>query len=294
MPIRCSAFLAAGFFVCTSLVHAAGADAGPHWQLEASVSHDDNLTRGRTEVEKISDQGYALQLSRDWAVPLGPATRITLTAAAGGETFGRHNKLGRAFGETRAALEYRASGDFSAPTFGLFARASAQEYRSVLRSGYRYALGASVSAPLTDRINAFASIAYEGRHARSSVFTGRNGAARFNLDYALSDAGTLYLGAEYLRGDTTASGLQSLENIDIAKVFVTDDAFAAEALVSYRIDARTVVGALGYNHGFGPNASLDVSWRHARATPSLALPFVTSVPNRYTANQWTVSVLWRF
>ena len=289
-------------FAFASVAHAAEGDptaapaagAGGHWQLEGSITHDTNLTRGRVAAEKRSDQAYAAQLRRDGAFLLSPTTRLTLAGTVGGETFARHHKLGRAFGEGQVGIEYRASGEFSAPTFGLFARASAQEYRSVLRSGYRYATGASASAALTDRINAFGSIAYEGSHARSAVFSGHGGAARLNLDYALSENGTLYVNGEYRRGDTTATGLGSLENIDIAKVFVTDDAFASDGFLSYRFQARTLVGALGYNHGFGPNASLDVSWRHARATPTLALPFTSSVPNRYTANQLAVSVLWRF
>lgn len=281
--------------------HAAADDAPPtapatpaRWQLEAGITHDDNLTRGREPSEKRSDQAYAVRLSRDAAFTLSPSMRLTLGGSAGAETLAQHNKLGRVFGEGQLGLEYRASGEFSAPTFGVFARASAHEYRSVLRSGYRYAAGASASAALTDRINAFGSLAYEGAHARSAVFGGHAGVARLNLDYALSDAGTLYFNAEYRRGDSTASGGASLENIDIAKLFVTDDAFAAEGFRSYRFEARTWVGALGYNHGFGPHASVDLSWRHARATPTATLAFASRVPNRYVANQFALSVLWRF
>ncbi len=294
--------MALGLLALASHTHAAaddaaaapGVGAGPLWQLEAGITHDDNLTRGRVASEKRSDQAYAVQLRRDGAILLNPTTRMTLGASVGAETLAHHSRLGRVFGEGQIGVEYRASGEFSAPTFGLFARGSAQEYRSVLRRGYRYAVGASASAALTDRINAFGSLAYEGSHARSAVFSGRAGAARLNLDYALTDTGTLYFNGEYRRGDATATGLASLENIDIAKVFVDDDAFAADAFRSYRFEAHTLIGALGYNHGFGPNASIDVSWRHARATPTATLPFATSVPNRYTANQLTLSVLWRF
>lgn len=298
--------LGSGLLAATSLAHAANegdaaapatsapSSAAPRYQIEASVTHDDNLTRGRSAAEKRSDQAYAVQLSRDGSFMIGPATRLTLSGSVGGEAFGHYDKLGRVFGEGQAALEYRASGAFSAPTFSLFARASGDAYRSTLRSGHRYAVGATVGAALTDRINVLGTLAYDGRQARSAVFTGRSRSARVNLDYAVSDTDTVYLAGDYRRGDTTATGLASLENIDIAKVFVDDDAFASDKLVSYRIEARTLVAVLGYNHGFSPKASFDVSWRHAVATPTLALPFATSLPNRYVANQLALSVLWRF
>lgn len=278
----------------TSAPTSASPSAAPRFQIEASVTHDDNLTRGRSAAAKRSDQAYAVQLSRDASFTISPTTRLTLSGSVGGEAFGRYDKLGRVFGEGQAAVEYRASGGFSAPTFGLFARATGDAYRSTLRSGHRYAVGATVGAALTDRINVLGTLAYDGRHARSAVFTGRSRSARLNLDYAVSETDTVYLAGDYRRGDTTATGLASLENIDVAKVFVADDAFAADKFVSYRIEARTLVAVLGYNHGFSPRASLDLSWRHAVATPTLALPFATDVPNRYVANQLALSVLWRF
>lgn len=281
-------------FPAARATEADAVEKAPRYELEASVTHDRNLTRGRVAGEKRSDEAYGLQVSREWVVPLSSTRRIMLTGTIGGETFGNHRRLGRGFGEGQATLEYRASGEFSAPTFGVFARAAGDAYRSTLRSGYRYAVGATVSQALTDRINVVGTLTYDRRHARSAVFSGNSHAARLHLDYASSDNGTFYLGGDFRRGDTTAAGFGSLENIDIAKVFVSDDAFAAPQLLSYRFEGRTMVGVLGYNHGLGPKSAIDVSWRHAVTKPRSALPFASSVPNRYVANQLAVSVLWRF
>lgn len=268
--------------------------APPRYQLEAGITHDDNVTRARTDADQRSDQLYAAQLGRDWNVQLNGATRVTLNALVGGEAWGRYHKLGRVFGEGQATLEYRGSGEFTAPTFGVFARIAGDAYQSTLRSGQRYALGASVSAPITDRIDALGIVEYDDRHARSAVFSGHGWSGRVNFDYAVSDRGTLYLGGEYRDGDTTSSGRASLESIDIAEVFVADDAFADENFLTYRFKGRTGLAVLGYNHGLGRGVALDLSWRYARTTPREALPFASSVPDRYVANQFALSVLWRF
>jgi hypothetical protein len=237
---------------------------------------------------------YAAQLGRDWDYQVNSATRVTLNALAGGDAWGHYHKLDRAFAEGQATLEYRASGEFSAPTFGAFARVGADAYRSTLRGGQRYALGASVSAPLTDRIDALGIVTYDKRHARSAVFSGHSWSGRVNVDYALSERGTLYLGAEYRDGDTTSSGRPSLQSIDIAEVFVADDAFADEQFLTYRFKGRTALAVVGYNHGLGHGVALDLSWRYARTTPHESLPFASSTPERYVANQFALSVLWRF
>lgn len=299
---RCGLVLGPGLLACAAAVPADGAakvDSAaptvPRHQVEAGFLYDDNVTRGRAAGEKRSDQAYMLQATHDWTQPLGRTTRVLLAATAGGEAFGRHHRLGRVYGEGQVTLEYRASGEFTAPTYSLFARVARDEYRSVLRSGWRYTVGATVFKPVTDRLSLLGAVAWDGRHARSTVFSGHRGSARVGLDYALLNAGTLYAGADYRRGDTTASGFRSLANIDIANAFVDDDAFAGHGdLLTYRLDARTVVATLGYNHGIGAGTAVDVSLRRAVTTPRFAAPFATGVPDRYVAHQLALSFLWRF
>ncbi len=266
----------------------------PRWQVEASLTHDDNVTRARSDAEIAADASVGLRLVRDWDFPLNPNMRLLLSASAGVEGFARFQRLSRAFGEVEAVVEYRAAGSFSAPTYGVFIRASGDESRSTLRSGSRIGIGARVAVPLTDRIFAVASIGHEEVHARSAVFAGRRNSARMNLDYALSDVGTLYAAVDLRQGDSTGSGGASLENVDIAKSFVADDAFEGKELLTYRFEARTVVAVIGYNHGLGPGASFDVSWRRAETRPREGLPFASSVPDRYVANQIVLAFLKRF
>ena len=106
-------------------------------------------------------------------------------------------------------------------------------------------------------------------------------------------AETIYLSGEYRRGQIVSTGLPSLENIEIADVFVQDDAYPGGQFFSYRFDGRTVLSTLGYNVGLGPRHSLDLSWRRAQSTPGFRPEFATS-PKSYIADQYSIVYLIRF
>ena len=289
------ALAAAALFAAATAQAQTGAGAAlPRWQVEASLSHDDNVSRGRRKDEILSDDVLGLRLSRDWDWNLATGSRLLLNAAAGGEGFSRNPRLSRAFVEVESAIDYRASGSFDEPTYSLFLRGTADQSRSTLRSANRWAAGARVAMALTDRINAVAALAYQDARARSAVFSGAHRAATLNLDYAASDNTVFYATLDARWGDATGGGRPSLENIDIAKVSVSDDAYPGAGREAYRFDARTIVTVLGGNRGIGSNMSIDLSWRRAQITPSASLPFVSDVPRSYLANQFVLSVSHRF
>ena len=87
--------------------------------------------------------------------------------------------------------------------------------------------------------------------------------------------------------------MPSLENLAVADVFVEDDAYPGAQLFSYRFDGRTVISTIGYNLGFGPRHSIDMSWRRAQSTPNSRPSFATS-PKSYIANQYSIVYLVRF
>lgn len=264
------------------------------WQGDVSATHDDNVTRANAAADERADTLLGLRLARDWDLALNPNTRLLLTLAGGGTSFLRYNRLSHAFGEAEATLEYRAEGSFGAPLYSAFMRLTGDQTRSTLRSGVRGAAGLRVSAALTDRLSGLASVAYERQQARSAVFAGERRSARLGLDYAVSNVGTLYGSAELRQGATTASGRASLDNIDIASVFVDDDAFADAGFLAYRFRAQTVVSVLGWNHGLVPDLSLDLSWQRAVSRPDATPPFIGAVRGRYVANQFVFALVKRF
>lgn len=275
--------------------------------VEVAYAADDNINRTRDAAEKLSDHIYSINVGQGLIVPLTDNSRIVLGGFVNGDKFRTYRGLDRFSAGGQGEYQYRASGDFGTPTFGVFGRVLFDDYHSRLRSGYRASLGVTYRQLLTDRISVFGALAGNERSARHGVFDGRYVSARFNLDYSLGPSGTLYLGGEYRRGDTVSTGGLSVQNAVIAKQTVDDDAFGFGQRIAYRYKAETTLWTLGYNWPLGPRDSIDLSWRHAISSPTSSGTFVapggpygpagtlvTVGKSRYTANQVGAAYLMRF
>jgi len=263
-------------------------------RIDAGYMYDTNVNRAPNGQQRLTDQFYSLNASASRSFSVNANSRIVLNGLFGGDMTRFFPKLGRVFGEVGAAFEYRKSADFYAPTLSLFARGTAEHFGSEQRSGYRYSVGVSALQPITDRIDLFAVLAHSGRNANSSVFDANDNSVQLSLEYSLPSNGTLYLIGEYRKGNVVSTGPQSLVNLDIAQVFVADDAYTNPQLIAYRFDARTVIATLGYNLPFGSYGSVDLSWRWAQATPTQSPNFPGASTPRYVDNQFLVVYLKRF
>jgi hypothetical protein len=263
-------------------------------RVDAGYMYDNNVNRAPNGQERLTDQFYSLNATASRSFPINETTRVVLGGVIGGDLTRFFPKLGRVFGEIEATVQYRKSAEFYAPTLSLFGRASAEDFGSDQRSGYRYSVGISVLQPITDRINLFAVLAHNGRNANSSVFDANDNSVQFSLDYSVAPHGTLYLSGEYRVGNVVSTGPESLVNLDIAQVFVADDAYTNPQLISYRFDARTVITTLGYNLPLGSSGSLDVSWRWAQSTPTQSTNLQGAGTPRYVDNQFMIVYLKRF
>jgi hypothetical protein len=262
-------------------------------QVEAGAVYDDNVTRAKDGPDRRGDHSYALNVSKAIMQPLSANSRVVMIGTLGGEKFRRFNGLSRLSATAEAEYQYRASSEFDEPTYGAFARLSAEGFESSLRDGYRFSAGLSYRQSLTDRINLFGAVSHNRRNANSRVFSTLDNSIRGNLDYTLSDTEILYLGAEYRKGDIVSTGRASLENVTVADVFAQDDAYPGGQMFSYRLRGKTVLLTMGYNLALGPRDSIDFSWRHIRSTPGLRPGFVTT-PRSYIANQLSAVYLMRF
>ena len=268
-------------------------------QFDAGFAFDRNVSRSKAEADKLYDRINSVNLGKgfkfNFASDDNPREnlRATVTVTLGAEKFQVYDGLSRAMAGVEGEIQYRTSSAFDAVTFAVFARSTGERFRSQLRNGYRSTIGVSARQSLTDRIDIFGALSHNERIAKSAVFTNRDNSARLNLDYSLSDKEVIYATGEYWRGKTFSTGRPSLDNLDIADVFVLDDAFAGAQYFSYRFDANTVISSFGYNLGFSPRHSLDVSWRRAQSTPRLksTLPGGNS---SYVADQYSVIYLIRF
>jgi len=263
-------------------------------RFDVGMTYDDNVTRGRLSTEVLRDTSVNLAANKVAIFPLTDNLRLLVVGNVGGDRFHSYNGLDRLFAGVRGELQYRGSAAFDAPIIAAFGRVVGEQFESRIRRGWRASAGVSIRQPITDRILAFGAIAHNERFAKSDVFDTRDNSFQLNLDYALTSDSTIYLAGEHRRGDLVSSGRGSLENIDIAKVFVLDDAFTNTQTFAYKIDATANILTLGYNLSFGTRDSLDISWRRARATPTARPGFNAAGPWHYEADQFSVVYLVRF
>jgi len=263
-------------------------------RFDVGMTYDDNVTRGRLPTETLRDTSVNLAANKVMIFPIADTVRVLVVGTVGGDRFHSYNGLDRLFGGVRGELQYRGSAAFDSPIIAAFGRVVGEQFESKVRRGVRASAGVSIRQPITDRILAFGALAHNERFAKSDVFDTRDNSLQLNLDYALSSDSTIYLAGEYRRGDVVSSGRGSLENIDIAKVFVLDDAFTNTPTFAYKVEATTNIFTLGYNLSFGTRDSLDLSWRRARSTPQARPGFNAAGPWSYVADQFSVVYLVRF
>jgi len=268
-------------------------------RVEAAYTWDDNLNRDRDaeDAETLSDHVYSIDVRKSAVFPVTSHTRLMVNGNLNGTKLRKHDGLDRFGVGLGAEFQYRTSGSFFAPTFGVMARLLVDEYDSDIRSGYRYSFGVNARQSLTDRIGVFAAVARNVREADSGVFETKDYAARVNFDYSLGRRGMLYVGGEYRRGDTVTSSNFNAYALDVAEVLVPDGAYHNRQLTAYRYEAETWLWTLGYNWFLGPRDSIDFSWRGAESSPT-DLPadgtYTGTGSTSYSINQLSVAYLMRF
>ncbi len=260
--------------------------------VAAGFAYDDNVSRASAALDKLSDTIYSLTMNKGKSIPLTKHSRLTVSGFLDIEKFRTYSGLGHVSGGMQGEYMYRDSGEFGSPTFGIFARYTADEYESALRDGSHYSAGVTLRKPLTDRVNLFAAVANNVRTGKSDVFNTHDISGRMNLDYALATGKTLYLTGEYRKGDIVSSGRPSLAILDVSTVFVRDDVFNAEGFFSYRMKGQTALMTIGYNHSFGTKDSVDFAWRHVEATPDMTPAYAS--PMRYIDNLLSINYLMAF
>jgi hypothetical protein len=288
---RCAAAaLAAGAWACALPVSADLDDLKV--RLTADYTWDTNVSRS-IEDEELRDRFASARVGLSLPVNLSQRIRLMLQAAGGGEKFQRYEGLDRGFVEVQGELQYRASGDFTAPIYGLVLRQAEDWYDTTLRDGYRTTIGLTLRKPATDRLFLFGSVGYNRRDGKSVVFDNEDYFVRGTLDYSLGRRGTLYVGAEYRYGDSVSTGLPSLAFLDIADAVVADDVFTDR--FAYKTVSHTGIVTLGYNLAFASRHALDFSYRGVYSRPTEQPPGNVSEDDiYYTSHQLIASYLLRF
>ena len=262
-------------------------------QVDLGLMVDTNVTRARPVADRLADRIVSANISKSYFYDLSAHSRAQLTYSLGAEKFDRYDRLSRVSPGILGEVQYRGSAEFDAITFAAFLEANGLYLQSALRRGYRGSVGLSARSAITDRIGLFGALVHNERLGRSAVFDTKDNAAKIVLDYALNERTTLYVNGEYRRGDIVSTGRPSLENIEIAEVFVPDDAYASGQFFSYRFKGNTVLTTVGYNRALGSRHSFDLAWRRVLSTPQFRSSFI-STGGSYVDDQYSIVYLIRF
>jgi uncharacterized protein YhjY with autotransporter beta-barrel domain len=258
----------------------------------AGFTFDTNVTRASDSTDIRSDAIYSFSASKAISFTVSKFTRLKLSGLIETEQFRTYTGLSHISGGGEAEFMYRTSGDFGAPTFGIFARFTDDAYESTLRDGTRSSAGLTFRMPMTDRINCFASLSDNVRATNTEVFNTQDVSFRTNLDYQVNMSQAFYVTGEYRKGDIVSSGQGTLKAIDMAAVTTPDDVFKSPQFQDYRMKGKTGLLTLGYNVSLGTKDSLDFSWRGVLSKPDVTPDYAT--PVSYTDKQYSVVYLMVF
>jgi len=266
---------------------------------EASWTSDSDVNRAPSG-DMLHDRILAVRVNASGAVPVSVHTRFVLQGFVGTQKFGKFTGLSSNTVGAQGDFSYRPSGEYGAPTYGAFVRLAQEAYESNLRDGYRNAYGLTVLKPATDRIVLSGAITLNTTDGKSTVFDTRNVSLRGNADWSLGRWDTVYLGADYRKGDSVSSVCRTCDLrltsglISTASAVTQDDAFNDNVRDAYRFKANTLIATLGYNHAFGEKQSVDVSWRRVQSQGLNPVSPATSSDISYSLNQFSIAYLARF
>jgi hypothetical protein len=264
------------------------------FRIGSDVTYDDNVSRAPRDDE-AHDTFTTLNLGVSLPWQLWATSRLVLNANVGGEKFKMYSGLDRRYANIQGELQYRKSGQFSEPTWGVFVRLGEDWYDSSLRDGFRNSVGITFRKPVTDRIFFFSALAYNQRDGRSEVFDTEEVSVRANADFSLSQRQTLYFGVEGRDGDFVSTARPKLAYLNIAEAVVLDDVFTDTPRLSYRFKGYSGLATIGYNYALGEHMALNLAYGIAYARSHDQPPSaVTTDTIDYVDQQATVSILIRF
>ena len=179
----------------------------------------------RTErEERLADQFFSLNATKSILFPIDATSRLPARWRLGGDL-------------TRSSPSSDGSSPNSCPHSGI-------ENRPIFHR--RHSTCSAASPPITSDCRSEAATGtrsayrYCSRSRTGSIsrltraklaqreqqgIRARDTSIQLSVDYSFGSRGTLYLSGEYRRGDVVSTGPESLVNLDIANVFVADDAY---------------------------------------------------------------------
>lgn len=252
-------------------VHAE-AEWRPVLDVETTLSHDSNVSRGGYKRDRLHDDtafGRAL-------VSVQPMSTFSSSLRVGvfaeGEKYKEISSLDRSSAGGQATLRWQPVSGFMEPVYQFSVSGQQDDYQVKQRDSVVYTAQGLVSRHVNDRIMAAYGVEGVNRRSDGTVFDTKNIRLFLNLDFELSDVWSAYTNYSYLHGDTFSSAQFTFCNgvvandifglVSASTAIEPDQALNRElcgSWMAYRLKAHTNSLTGGINRGFGHHLSVDFS-----------------------------------
>ena len=238
--------------------------ATAQWFGDVSVEwqNTDNLPRAQFKPDQLSDHSLSVALNGGFHIQTGDYTGLNITGLLRSSTFNEFTGMSNIETGIGASLSHKFGLGLLAPTLTVSGQYSRNEFRNSIRDSDNLAFSVSLQKRLTERTSLAAGIGYDLRDGDhdlrktatalipGNAFDSRAISGFLQSEFDLNEVSWLSASAELSNGDIVSTGLPYALITAATKALTADHVFGPKA-TAYRIDARTTLLSIDYNHVVG-------------------------------------------
>lgn len=231
---------------------------------EISVIDDDNVRSSQNNDDILDDTIVSAAVKVKGEKAIDSLTTWDYGGSLTYNSYDTYDDLNNYEFEANTHYRFALTSGLTAPIYSLGARIGGIDSDSEMRDATVYSLSAELSKWLSTTINMTAGLGYSKQDSVSKVFDTSESHIFINFDAEVSRADLVYTTLTLMTGDKVSGATPTLDIVNVADEIEPDDAFGgvADNQFAYRIDADSVVVALGYNRILTQGLSFDVSARY--------------------------------
>jgi hypothetical protein len=231
---------------------------------EISVIDDDNVRSSQNHGDILDDTIVSAAIKVKGEKAIDSLTTWDYGGSLTYNSYDTYDDLNNYEFEVNTHYRFALTPGLAAPTYSLGARIGGIDSDSEMRDSTVYSLSADLNKWISTTINMTAGLGYSKQESVSKVFDTSESHIFINFDAELSRADLVYTTLTLMTGDKVSGATPTLDIVNVADEIEPDDAFGgvADNQFAYRIDADSVVVALGYNRILTQGLSFDVSARY--------------------------------
>jgi hypothetical protein len=231
---------------------------------EISVIDDDNVRSSQNNDDILDDTIVSAAIKVKGEKAIDSLTTWDYGGSLTYNSYDTYDDLNNYEFEVNTHYRFALTSGLAAPIYSLGVGIGGIDSDSEMRDSTVYSLSADLNKWISTIFNMTAGLGYRKRESESEVFDTSESHIFVNFDAVLSRADLVYTTLTLMTGDSVSGATPTLAIVNVADKIEPDDAFGgvAENQFAYRIDADSVVVALGYNRILTQGLSFDVSARY--------------------------------